>query len=208
MQNNLAICIGRQLGSGGREVARLISEKLGIAYYDREIIVQAAKDSGLDVGCFDCMDEKPAHSLLGGWMSFEAPFYSTGILNTEGYLGGTNIFQIQSQTIESLADKGDSVFVGRCADYILRERPRVFSVFITAGIDDRVARITKMMGISREEALKCIEEGDKKRAEYYNYYTFKKWGDTSSYDICFNSSLLSTEEIAEKIIELISARAR
>ncbi len=202
MQNNLAICIGRQLGSGGREVAKLISEKLGIAYYDREIILQAAKDSGLDVGCFDCMDEKPRHSLLGGLMSFESPCYSTGILNSETYLGSANIFQIQSQTIETLADKGDSIFVGRCAEYILRERPKVFSAFITASTEDRVKRITKMMGVDKEEALKCIEEGDKKRAEYYNYYTFKKWGDTSSYDICFNSSLLSVEEIADKIIEL------
>ncbi len=202
MQNNLAICIGRQLGSGGREVARLISQKMGIAYYDREIIIQAAKDSGLDVGCFDCMDEKPTHSLLGGLIALEGPCYSTGVLNTETYLGGTNIFQIQSQTIEALADKGDGVFVGRCADYILRERPRVFSAFITASLEDRVARVTKMMDLTEAQALKCIEEGDRKRAEYYNYYTFKKWGDTTSYDICFNSSLLSVEEIADKIIEL------
>ncbi len=206
MKDNLAICIGRQLGSGGREVAKLISQKMGIAYYDREIITQAAKDSGLDAGCFDCVDEKPSLPLLGGLMSMEVPFCSTGMLNTETYLGNTNIFHIQSQTIESLADKGDGVFVGRCADYILRERPRVFSVFITASEEDRIARLTRMFSIGADEALERIKECDRKRAEYYNYFTFKKWGDTSSYDICFNSSLLGVEEIADKIIALTSQK--
>lgn len=206
MKDNLAICIGRQLGSGGREVARLISQKMGIAYYDREIITQAAKDSGLDAGCFDCVDEKPSLPLLGGLMSMEIPFCSTGMLNTETYLCNTNIFQIQSQTIEALADKGDGVFVGRCADYILRERPRVFSVFITASMEDRTARLMKMLSVSEDEAVAQIRECDRKRAEYYNYFTFMKWGDTSSYDICFNSSLLSVEEIADKVIELSNQR--
>ncbi len=206
MKDNLAICIGRQLGSGGREVAKLISERMGIAYYDREIIIQAAKDSGLDAGCFDKVDEKPSLPLLGGMMSMEMPFYSAGMLNTETYLCNNNIFQIQSQTIESLADKGDGIFVGRCADYILRDRSRLLSVFITANMEDRVTRLCKLLSISSEEAVVQIKECDRKRSEYYNYFTFKKWGEISSYDLCFNSSLLSIDEIADKIITLTSER--
>ena len=129
--HNFAVCIGRQLGSGGRNVALAISRKMGIAFYDKEIINQAAKDSGLDPEYFEKVDEKPTIPILGGLAGVHIPFFSGGYLDTESYLGNNNLFKIQSRTVEMLADKGPGVFVGRCADYILRDRPRVLSVFIT-----------------------------------------------------------------------------
>ena len=145
--HNFAVCIGRQLGSGGRNVALAISRKMGIAFYDKEIINQAAKDSGLDPEYFEKVDEKPTIPILGGFAGVHIPFFSGGYLDTESYLGNNNLFKIQSRTIEMLADKGPGVFVGRCADYILRDRPRTLSVFITAAMEDRIERLSKLLSI-------------------------------------------------------------
>ena len=141
--HNFAVCIGRQLGSGGRNVALAISRKMGIAFYDKEIINQAAKDSGLDPEYFEKVDEKPTIPILGGLAGVHIPFFSGGYLDTESYLGNNNLFKIQSRTVEMLADKGPGVFVGRCADYILvsrsccpspRRRPRPGSRSATASV--------------------------------------------------------------------------
>ena len=169
--HNFAVCVGRQLGSGGRNVALAISRKMGIAFYDKEIINQAAKDSGLDPEYFEKVDEKPTVPILGGFAGVHIPFFSGGYLDTESYLGNNNLFKIQSRTVEMLADKGPGVFVGRCADYILRDRPRVLSVFITATMEDRIERLSKLLSITPEEAEARIKECDRKRAEYYNYYS-------------------------------------
>lgn len=201
-QHNFAICIGRQLGSGGRNVALAISKKMDIAFYDKEIITQAAKNSGLSPEYFEKADEKPSISLVGGFAGVHIPFFSGSYMDTESYLGNNNLFKIQSRTIEALADKGPGVYVGRCADYILRDRPRLLTVFITATLEDRIARLSKLLSISDEEALARIRECDKKRAEYYNYYTFKKWGDSSSYDMCLSTSLFGEEETADLIVSI------
>ena len=177
--HNFAVCIGRQLGSGGRNVALAISRKMGIAFYDKEI------------------------PILGGLAGVHIPFFSGGYLDTESYLGNNNLFKIQSRTVEMLADKGPGVFVGRCADYILRDRPRVLSVFITATMEDRIERLSKLLSITPDEAEARIKECDRKRAEYYNYFTFKKWGDSSSYDLCLSTSLFGEEETADRIVAIV-----
>lgn len=102
-----------------------------------------------------------------------------------------------------LADKGPGVFVGRCADYILRDRPHVLSVFITATLEDRIKRLHGLLSITEEEALAQIRDCDRKRAEYYNYFTFKKWGDSSSYDLCLSTSLFGEEETADRIVAIV-----
>lgn len=200
--NKFAVCIGRQLGSGGRNVALAVSEKLGIDFYDKEIITQAAKDSGLAPEYFEKADEKPSIPIVGGLLGVHMPFYSSGYVNAESYLGNNNIFNIQSRTIEMLADKGPAVFVGRCADYILRERTRILTVFITADMADRIARLSSLMSISASEAENRIKECDRKRAEYYNYFTFKKWGDASSYNLCISTSFFGEEETADRIADI------
>ena len=199
-------------------MALAISRKMEIAFYDKEIINQAAKDSGLDPEYFEKVDEKPTVPILGGFAGMHIPFFSGGYLDTESYLGNNNLFKIQSRTIEMLADKGPGVFVGRCADYILRDRPRVLSVFITATLEDRIERLSKLLSVTPEEAeariRECdrntpeeaearIRECDRKRAEYYNYFTFKKWGDSASYDLCLSTSLFGEEETADRIVAIV-----
>lgn len=205
-KDNYVICIGRQLGSGGREVALGISKALGISFYDKEIIMAAAKESGLAPECFERSDEKPSHSLLGGLSGRGLPFYSCDMMGTETFLCSNNLFRIQSDTINSLADRGPAVFVGRCADYILRDRKMILSVFITASLQDRISRIMKLENLSEEEASSRIFECDRKRAEYYNYYTFKEWGSASSYDLCLNTSVIGLKEATEKIVSLVKEK--
>ena len=191
--HNFAVSVGRQLGSGGRNVALAISRKMGISFYDKEIITQAAKDSGLAPEYFEKVDEKPSFPIVGGLTGMNLPFYSTGVLNTDYYLGNNNLFQIQ----------GPGVFVGRCADYILRDHPRLLTVFITATMEDRIERLSKLLSITADEAAARIKECDRRRAEYYNYYTFKKWGDAASYQLCLSTSLFGEEETADLIVSIV-----
>ncbi len=205
--NNFAICIGRQLGSGGREIARIISRKMGIAYYDKEIITLTAKESGLAPEYFEQADEKHSTPVIGCFSETGMPYYCFGrVGGSSAYLSNDHLFNIQSETIRNLASKGPSVFVGRCADYILREMPRLLSVFITANMECRIERVSGYFSITEEEAALKIRESDRKRAEYYNYYTFKKWGDASSYDFCLNSSIMGIEETADRIIDICNEK--
>lgn len=190
MKGNVIICIGRQLGSGGREVAHIISQKMGISFYDKEIIEIAARQSGISAEMFEKADEKPSDKFMGGFM------------NTQGYIDNNSLFLIQSETIRALAAKGSSVFVGRCADYILRDYPHLLSVFITADIADRVSRLCSLFSIDEEKAKEMIKVTDKKRAEYYNFYTFKEWGAASSYNVCLSTSGVGVDVIADRIIEM------
>lgn len=199
--NNFAVCVGRQLGSGGRDVAKLVSEKLGIAFYDREIILATAKESGLTCECFEKSDERRSIPVMGCYGEMGMSFYGFGsMLGGSAYLSDENLFKIQSDTILKLSAQGPSVFVGRCADYILRDMPQILSVFITANKEDRLARLSAKLSITLEEAAVKIKECDRKRAEYYNYYTFKKWGDAASYDFCLSTSVMGIEEVADRIV--------
>ena len=198
--NNLTICIGRQLGSGGRIVAKLIAERMGMAFYDKEIITEAARESGLDRKFFEKVDEKPSAGSIGSLSSYAMPYYAGCYMNTASYLSNDNLFSIQSSVIMALAHKGPSVFVGRCADYILRDEPDMLSVFITANTEDRIRRVCGYFSIDERAAAEMIRDVDRKRAEYYNYYTFKRWGDAASYDLCLSTSVIGVEDTAEKII--------
>lgn len=201
-KKNFAICIGRQLGSGGREVALRISRKMGIAFYDKEIISMTAKESGLAPEYFENVDEKHVTPVVGCFGEAGMPFYFGGVLGSSAYLSNDNLFKIQSETVLKLASEGPSVFVGRCADYILRDMPRLLSVFITANMEDRIARLVGTLSITEDEAIEKIKECDRKRAEYYNYYTFKKWGDAASYDLCLSTSVIGVEETADRIVNI------
>lgn len=199
--NNFAVCVGRQLGSGGRDVAKLVSEKLGISFYDREIISATAKESGLTCECFEKSDERRSIPMMGCYGEMGMSFYSFGsMLGGSAYLSDENLFKIQSDTILKLSAQGPSVFVGRCADYILRDMPHLLSVFITATKEDRMERLMAALAVSKDEALVRIRECDRKRAEYYNYYTFRKWGDAASYDLCLSTSVMGVDEVAERIV--------
>ena len=201
------ICVGRQLGSGGREVAKKISERLNIAYYDKEIITAAAKESGLDMSCFEKVDEMPSSSFLncfGG--GFEFPFYPVATGADNSCMSRNNLFQIQSETIINLAEKGSSIFVGRAADYILRDHPRMLSIFLTADLEDRINRVCALAQVDKSQAKQMISECDKKRADFYNYYTFREWGNAAGYDMCLNTSVLSIDQVVEDIVKVVAEK--
>lgn len=202
--NNLIICIGRQLGSGGCEIAKILSESMNCKYYDRELLGMAAKKSGFSEKIFEHQDE--SHGVLKSLFSM----FSSGHTGTSAFYGNSisqeNLFQIQSEVIWKAAKEGNSIFVGRCADYILRERKDVFSVFITADDDVRTKVVAERLGSDIDTARKYIEKKESERAAYYNYYTSKKWGASQSYDLCINSSLLGIQRTAEVIMQIIKER--
>ncbi len=194
MEKKIIISIGRQFGGGGLAVAHELGQKLGIPVYDKEIINKAAQDSGFSAEVFMERDERK--SLF----SFSAIF-ANRFSETENYMSDRGIFKMQSETIMKIAEQGSAVIVGRCSDYILRDRTDVLSVFLTSPAEVRVQRIAERCGISIEEAERLIEEKDSKREEYYNYYTFGDWGKASTYDLCIDSSILGIEGTADMIIE-------
>lgn len=194
MEKKIIISIGRQFGGGGLAVAHELGQKLGIPVYDKEIINKAAQDSGFSAEVFMERDERK--SLF----SFSAIF-ANRFSETENYMSDRGIFKMQSETIMKIAEQGSAVIVGRCSDYILRDRTDVLSVFLTSPAEVRAQRIADRCGISIEEAERLIEEKDSKREEYYNYYTFGDWGKASTYDLCIDSSILGIEGTADMIIE-------
>ncbi|MDR1682235.1 MAG: cytidylate kinase-like family protein [Candidatus Symbiothrix sp.] len=197
---NYIITIGRQLGSGGKQIGDLLSQKLGTPCYDKELIHMASHESGLGREFFEKADEKSSFSFWGSDFGFRSGFMGNASGN---YLTNESLFQIQSEVIKKLAEKESCIFVGRCADYILRNYPRRLSVFVSACIDDRIRRIVEKQGISKKEAALLIEQTDKKRAGYYNYYTNKEWGKAASYDLCVNSSVFTIDKIVEMIAEYV-----
>ena len=195
-KNNLIIIIGREIGSGGRTIARLLAEKYGCQFYDREILNLAAKESGFNEKFFEQNDEKKG--IFKSLFHIHVPFISDSCFYDNG-LSQESLFKMQSDAIRKAAQKGPCVFVGRCADYVLRDFENVVSFFITANIDERIKRVSQRYGYSEQESRKLIENGERQRASYYNYYTGKKWGDSRSYDLCINSSILGIEGTMELI---------
>lgn len=191
---NIIINVGRQFGSGGYLVARSLGDKLGIPVYDRELISEAARRSGFSAELFASKDEK--RSLFG-----MSGFIGTGRASFSGnYVNDDSIFKIQSDVIRMIADNGPAIFIGRCADYILRELGCI-DVFITAPDEVRVKRISERLGILADEAESLMKKKDSGRESYYNYFTFGHWGVASNYDLCIDSSILGIEGTADFIIE-------
>jgi cytidylate kinase len=194
MDKKIIINIGRQFGGGGVAVAKELGRKLGIPVYDKELIQKAAQDSGFSAEFFEESDEKKRLFSLSA-------IFANSFSETENYMSDRGIFKMQSQTIRAIAEQGSAIIVGRCSDYILRDMECTLDVFLTSPIEVRAARIAERAGISIEEATSLAEEKDRKRAEYYNYYTFTDWGVASTYDICLDSSILGIEGTADFIID-------
>ena len=204
MDDSIIITIGRQIGSGGLLVAKLVAEEFGIDVYDKNLLMLTAKESGLAPEVFDDKDEKPgALGRFARLIGIRGSVYNDSQLySNRSVLSEDELFALQSSMIRELAAKGSGVFVGRAADYVLRDNPRLMSVFITADLDDRIAREAERKGISELEAEKIITDAERKRSSYYNYYTFKKWGDSASYDICLNTSRFGLEGTAALIVQM------
>jgi len=190
---HFAINIGRQIGSGGREIGKKLAEKFNIAFYDKELITIAAHQSGICKEFFEKADEVSTFNIADGIMNLG---------NTNNFPFNETLFKIQSDVIINLSKKQDCVFVGRCADYVLRDNPNCLNIFIGADIESRRNRIVNFYNISTEDKVKdYIQKADKKRASYYNYYTNKQWGVASSYHLCINSSVLGEEKTVDYIVE-------
>ena len=204
MEKHIHINIGRQIGAGGLEVARELGKRLDIRVYDKELLTLAAKESGLDHSVFAREDEKDNLSMNTGF-SFSS--FAEAITNTfrPSVYNSNTIFTIQSQVIRRLAEEGSTIFVGRCADYVLRDFEGCIRVFITSSMEDRIHRIRTInkygdtQGVSDDKLADLLEKGDRKRASYYGDYTFKTWGAAESYDMCLSTSLLGVDGCADII---------
>jgi cytidylate kinase len=206
--NKYVVTIGRQFGSGGREIGRLIAKGLNIPYYDKELLIEAAKSSGVNTDFFEAADERTPRFFSNLW-SFNLGYNSGAYFIGDTPLSDDSIYKAQSSVMAELADRGPCVIVGRTADYILRNHCEVISVFIHANQDDCIKRIIARGDCkTADEASQLVEKRNKLRAEYYNFYTDKKWGDATSYDFSINSSVLGIEDTAAFIIEYIKRRIK
>ena len=206
-KTNTIITIGRQFGSAGREIGRVIAKHLDIKLYDKEMLNRAAQESGLCKELFETHDEKPTNSFL---YSLVMDTYSLGY-SSGSYMDmpiNHKVFLAQFDAIKKIADEGPCILVGRCADYALEEYDNVLSIFIHADLDARVRRIARIYDLTDAKAKELIVKTDKKRSSYYNYYSNKRWGDVNSYDMCLNSSMLGIEGTAEAIEKLVELKER
>jgi len=201
--NKIIINVGRQLGSGGHDIGRMLALDFQACYYDRELLNLAAKESGFTEKFFEQHDEK--RGFLRGLLNIQASHVAEGTLYRAG-LTQESLFQFQSDAIKKAASQGSCVFVGRCADYVLREYPNVVNIFITAAMEFRIRQVMNKQHIERQVARKFIEQGESSRAAYYNYYTGKKWGHAESYDLCIDSSVLGIVETEKLIAQFIRKR--
>lgn len=199
----IIINVGRQLGSGGHDIGRMLALDFQAKYYDRELLNLAAKESGFSEKLFEAHDEKKG--FFRGLFNIQAAHVAEGALYRSGFTQ-ENLFQFQSDAIRKAAQESSCVFVGRCADYVLRDFPNVVNIFITASMSHRVEQIMNKQHLNEQAARKFIEQKESKRATYYNYYTGKKWGAAESYDFCIDSSILGLQQTEQLIAQFIRKR--
>ena len=196
---NSIITISRQYGSGGRFIAKLLAEKLGIPYYDNELITMAARESGYSEAIFEKAEQLSTHSFL----------YSLSMFgSTDGLYGlplADKVYLAQSDIIKKCADKGPCVIVGRCSDYVLKEYDNVLNFFIHSDEQSKIARAVKYYGIEADKAASELKKKDKKRANYYNYYTSQSWGDFSNYHVSLNSDAVGIDAAVDILASYVLA---
>ena len=200
---HIIINVGRQVGAGGQEIGRMLAKDFEAQYYDRELLNLAAKESGFSEKFFKQNDEKKG--FLRGLFNVQAPHIIGGSLYGSNF-SQEGLFQFQSDAIRRAASEGSCVFLGRCADYVLRDFENVVNVFITASMDFRIDIVSKVKQLDAEHARKLIEHVEARRAQYYNYYTGKRWGAAESYDLCIDASILGLEETEKLIADYIRKR--
>lgn len=199
--SNKIYTIGREFGSGGKAVGEKLAERLGIKLYDKELLQQAAKDSGFCEEIFENHDEKPTNSFL---YSLVMDTYSVSGYSAAPFLDmplNHKVFLAQFETIKKIAETESCVIVGRCADYALADNPDCINIFIHADMDIRVRNICKSLNVTENKARDIINKTDKQRASYYNYYTSKKWGDSKSYNLSLDAGKLGIDNCVEMILK-------
>lgn len=199
MAKSIIYTIGREFGSGGRKVGSMLAEKLGIPFYDKELLELAAKESGFNEELFKKADEKPNKFFFYSSVMANYPVANTMLGYNELSLND-QLFLIQSQTIRNLAEKGPCVIIGRCADYVLRDRDDAISIFITADLESRTERAIKVYEVDEKKARDVCIKSDKNRASYYNSFTDGKWGFASNYDLTLDSASIGLKGCVKQII--------
>jgi len=200
------VTIGRQTGSGGREIGLQLAKKLDIPFYDKELLRKAAEKSGLCEKIFENFDERPKSLLYS--IAMDSYMFSLPGGGTSDSLE-QQVYLATFDTIQHLAAQGPCVIIGRCADYALRENPNVLRVFIDAPMDRRVQRESARLNLPEDKARAQIVKTDKRRASYYEYYSSQKWGSVDSYDLCLNSEkfgISGSVELLEKVIAVKESR--
>ena len=192
----MIICIGREFGSGGHEIGRILAKKLGLELYDRDLIDKAAeKIVAMPKEVLEKADEKKHNPWL------HQVWYDVPNQELNGMTANDTLHQAYSSIIRELAGKENCVFVGRCADYALSDNPDCINIFIHADLDVRIKNVSRNLNITENKARDIINKTDKQRASYYNYYTSKKWGDSKSYNLSLDAGKLGTDNCVEMILK-------
>lgn len=202
------ITIGREFGSGGRVIGKMLAERLQIPFYDKDLIALASERSGLSSQLLEVVDEQPVSLFLQTCSTMAFTAGGRISLPTEISLND-KLFFAQAEVIKNLAAEGPCVIVGRCADYVLRDHSKVVNVFIHADLTYRIERAVNVYGIDRRKARNTVMKTDKKRANYYNYYTNRDWSSAQTYDLCIDSTVLGPEGTAallQHLAEGVDAR--
>ena len=201
---NTIITIGRQFGSGGREIGKILATSLNIPFYDKDLITRAAKESGYCKELIETHDERPTNSFLYNLVmdTYSFGYTAAGMVDMPI---SQKVFLAQFDTIRKIADEGACVIVGRCADYALSEYKNHLSVFISSNMDVRVNRIMDKYDLTTSKAKDMIVRRDKQRQSYYNYYSSGKWGYCDTYHLCINSGVLGIEGTAEYLKQYVMA---
>ncbi len=201
------ITISREFGSGGHEIGKRLAQELDIPFYDKELLDRAAKNSGICKELFESHDENSSGSFLFSLVMGDYSLDSNGMLNTQMPLNH-QLFLAQFESIKKIADEGPCVIVGRCADYVLEDYDNVINFFVMADMTDKKKRICSRYDIEKNKVEDFIKKTDKRRANYYNYYTDKKWGTARNYDLCINSSKIGIDNSVELMKTYIDIKER
>ena len=193
---NTIINIGRSFGSGGGYVGQPVASKLGIPFYDNELISKAAQENGYSPSIFDGGEKKRSIFSVSSFFASGRMSY----MDNSTFMSDDVLFQVQSDVIRKIGEKGDAVIIGRCADYILRDLP-CLNVFVTGSEEYRISRLMESEGLTEEAAEKLMKKKDRTREAYYNYYTMGSWGSASNYHLSIDSSVLGIEGTADYIID-------
>ena len=201
---NRVITIARSYGSGGRKMGRLLAKELGYEYYDREILRIASDESGISEELFRQADEKQHIPLF----RIARVVYTGEVIppDRDDFISNENLFRYQAKIIRELAATRNCVIVGRCANFILRGRDNVLNVFVTAPVVDCVRRVMETDGLNLEEAEKKIKKIDKRRADYFKYFTGRQWQDAALYDLCLNTGHMSEQKCVDIVRAYMDAR--
>lgn len=206
---SLIITIGRQFGSGGRDVGEKIAEYFNIPFYDKELVEMAAQKSNLSKEALKEVDERATNSFL---YSLASGNYSLRGINAPIYYEmpiNDKLFIAQSEVIKEVAKKGSCVIVGRCADYVLEsENFSLLNVFVFGGLDYRAKRVMEAQGLTQAKARDKVVKTDKQRRTYYDYYTSKDWGVMSNYDLCVNTETFGIQGAADMIINYVRTKIK